>query len=133
MRRWEAFALAAQVEASRTCYELRSIRLQQARREGHEVTVKDARSGRSLALHSVREWQEALQRRQIELLAQRARWAEPEARLRADLVAEYERLSAHVGVPVRPVGDPEELCHAVEALLARVAGPALPAAAGRHD
>jgi hypothetical protein len=130
MRRWEAFALAAQVQAAHTRYELCSIRLQRARNEGHEVTVKDARSGTRLALHSVREWQEALHRREIEGLAQRARWAESEARLRGDLVAEYERLSADVGVTARPVGDPQELCRAVEALLCRVAEPPLVPAGG---
>jgi hypothetical protein len=125
MRRWEAFALAAQVQAAHTRYELCSIHLERARSEGHEVTVKDVRSGMRLALHSVRDWQEALHRREIEGLAQRARWAEPEAHLRRDLVAEYERLSADVGVTARPVCDPQGLCHAVEALLGRVEGPPL--------
>ena len=117
MRRWEAFVLAAQVQAAGTRYEVCSIRLRKARSEGHEVTVRDASSGKRLVLGSIREWHEVVHRGEIERLASRARWAEPVARLRGDLVAEYERLSVDLGVRPRPVHDPPELCDALEALV----------------
>jgi hypothetical protein len=122
MRRWEAFALAAEIEAAGTRYRLCGIRLRPARCAGHEVTVKDAGSGTTLCLGSVQEWQEALHRTEIEHLVSRARWAEPDPRLRRDLVAEYHGLCADLGVTAQPVRDPQALRHAMEALLVRVAG-----------
>jgi hypothetical protein len=117
MRRWEAFVLAAQVQAAGTRYEVCGIRLRKARCQGHEVTVRDAWSGRRLALSSLREWHEVAHRDEIEHLATRVRWAEPVEGLRGDLVAEYERLSIDLGIPPQAVHDPPELCQALEALV----------------
>jgi hypothetical protein len=120
MRRWEAFALAAQIEAARTRYRLERIRLRPARGEGHEVTVRDAHTGARLTLHSVWEWHEALHRPEIGQLTSRARWAQSDPRLRRDLLAQYVGLCAELGLVASPVRDPHELRHAAEALMVQV-------------
>jgi hypothetical protein len=119
MRRWEAFHLAAQVEAAETPYRPRTIRLRGARNEGHEVVVEDTRSGVRFPLRSSGEWREQVGLAKLGALAQRVRWAGADEPVRGDLVAEYERLAARLGVTPATVRDPRELAREVEALIAR--------------
>jgi hypothetical protein len=129
MRRWEAFDLAARIEAAETRYALRAIRLRRARDEHHEVLVEDTRSGIILTLRSPEEWRDAVGLSALRRLARRARWAEGNQWAREDLVAEYlvaeyQRLSEGLGldVPPRP-GTAHELQQAVEALAGALLRP----------
>src|SRR5689334_11190944 len=113
MRRWEAFDLAAQVEAAETPYRPRTIRLRGARNEGHEVVVEDVRTGARFSLRSAGEWREQVGLAGLDALAQRVRWAGSAKPLRGDLVAEYERLAAGLDVAPSEVRDPGELAREV--------------------
>jgi hypothetical protein len=119
MRRWEAFHLAAQVEAAETPYRPRAIRLRGARDERHEVVVEDTRSGARFSLRSAEEWRERVGLADLGALAQRVRWTDRGEPLRGDLVAEYERLAGGLDVTPGTVRDPSELFREVEALIAR--------------
>ena len=119
MRRWEAFHLAAEVEAAETPYRPRTLRLRGARSEGHEVVVEDVRSGVRFPLRSVDEWRVRIGLAELRTLAERVRWAGPDGSVRRDLVAEYERLAARLDVTPSPVGNPSELAREVRALIAR--------------
>jgi hypothetical protein len=126
MRRWEAFHLAAQVEAADTPYRPRTIRLRGARSAGHEVVIEDVRSGATFPLRSAGDWRARVGLSELCTLAERLRWAGLGGRLRGDLVAEYERLAAGLDVTPSAVRDQRELAREVEALIARASAESLP-------
>jgi hypothetical protein len=140
MRRWEAFVLAAEVEDASPRFRVVRMRLGPPRGGGHEVVVEDREERRRLRLRSLQEWRDlrdrglglptAVQRRTIDLLAQRVRWAiAGGGRLRGDLVADYRRLSAAVGLRALPVSTWPDLEQGVAALVALARrAPALPRA-----
>jgi hypothetical protein len=86
--------------------------------------VEDRHDGETFVVRSEREWWERLRGPEIELLAQRVRWAGGErAGARGDLVADYERLAdLTVGAGVIPVTSGRDLCRAVDTLLRAVGG-----------
>jgi hypothetical protein len=119
MRRWEAFDLAAQIQAAETQYRLRAIHLRRARDEHHEVIVEDTRDGATFVVRSADEWRDRLGLPRLGTLAQRIRWDGDGPRLRRDLVSEYEELAVGLDVEPRPVRDTRELRRAVEGLIER--------------
>jgi hypothetical protein len=123
MRRWEAFDLAARIQAAETPYRLRGLRLRRARDDHHELVVEDTRDGATFTVRSAGEWRERCGLPRLGTLAQRIGWDGDGPRLRRDLVSEYEELAEGLAVEPRPVRDARELRRAVEGLIERASRP----------